>query len=64
MGEDALLFVLRLITFILPAIWLSRQPNFRIEQVWHLSVITVALQAITSLLLVRIQLRSRLQAMA
>ena len=54
----------RLLTFILPAIWLSRQPNFRIEQVWHLSVITVALQAITSLVLVRIQLRSRLQAMA
>ena len=50
----------RLLTFILPAIWLSRQPNFRIEQVWHLSVITVALQAITSLVLVRIQLRSRL----
>ena len=54
----------RLLTFVLPAIWLSRQPNFRIEQVWHLSVITVALQAITSLLLVRIQLRSRLRAMA
>ena len=50
----------RLLTFILPAIWLSRQPNFRIEQVWHLSVITVALQAITSLVLVRMQLRSRL----
>jgi len=54
----------RLLTFILPAIWLSRQPNFRIEQVWHLSVITVALQAITSLVLVRMQLRKRLPAMA
>jgi len=50
----------RLLTFILPAIWLSRQPNFRIEQVWHLSVITVALQAVTSLLLVWMQMRKRL----
>ena len=54
----------RLLTFILPAIWLSRQPSFRIEQVWHLSVVTVALQAITSLVLVRMQLRSRMREMA
>jgi putative MATE family efflux protein len=51
----------RLLTFVLPAIWLSRQPDFRIEHVWYLSVVTVALQAITSLLLVRMQFRRRLQ---
>jgi len=51
----------RLITFVLPAIWLSRQPHFHIEQVWYLSVATMTLQAITSLLLVRWQIRKRLQ---
>src|SRR6185436_68041 len=51
----------RLLTFVVPAIWLSRQPGFRIEHVWYLSVATVGLQAITSLLLVRAQFRQRLQ---
>jgi putative MATE family efflux protein len=51
----------RLVTFVLPAIWLSRQPHFHIEQVWYLSVATMTLQAITSLLLVRWQFRKRLQ---
>jgi len=51
----------RLITFVIPAVWLSRQPEFRIEHVWYLSVATVALQAITSLWLVRRQFQRRLQ---
>jgi putative MATE family efflux protein len=51
----------RLLTFVLPALWLSHQPDFRIEYVWYLSVATVTLQAVTSLLLVRSQLRKRLQ---
>ncbi len=51
----------RLVTFVLPALWLSHQPGFKIESVWYLSVATVTLQAITSLLLVRWQLRKRLQ---
>jgi len=50
----------RLVTFVLPAIWLSRQPHFHIEQVWYLSVATMTLQAITSLLLVRWQFQRRL----
>ncbi len=53
----------RLLTFALPALWLSRQPGFRIGQVWYLSVVTVALQMILSLLLLRSQLRRRLAAM-
>jgi putative MATE family efflux protein len=51
----------RLITFVVPAIWLSRQPGFRIEHVWYLSVATMTVQAITSLLLVRMQFRRRLR---
>jgi putative MATE family efflux protein len=52
----------RLITFVLPVIWLSTRPDFTLTQVWHLSVVTVALQALTSLWLLRRQFRLRLQA--
>jgi putative MATE family efflux protein len=38
----------RLITFALPAIWLSGQAGFRIEHLWYLSVTTVSLQAAVS----------------
>ena len=52
----------RIVTFALPAVWLSLQPGFRIEQVWYLSVVTVALQAVTSLLLIRREFRRRMPA--
>ena len=52
---------MRLLTFVLPALWLSRQPGFRIEHVWYLSVATVTLQAIVSVALAQSQLRRRLQ---
>ena len=50
----------RLVTFALPAIWMSRQPWFRLEHLWYLSVVTVALQALTSFWLLRTQFRTRL----
>ena len=50
----------RLITYALPVLWLSRQPGFRIIQVWHLSVATVTLQALTSWLLLRREFRRKL----
>ena len=50
----------RLVTFVVPALWLAHQSSFRIEQVWYLSVATVTLQAATSLWLVRRELRLRL----
>jgi putative MATE family efflux protein len=50
----------RLATYAIPAVWLASQPEFRIEQVWHLSVATVVLQTIVSLLLLRGQLRTQL----
>ena len=55
---------LRLLTFALPAIWLSRQPGFQLVHVWYLSVATVALQALVSLWLLRTQLRDRLRPFA
>ncbi len=51
----------RLVTFVVPAFWLARQPGFYIEQVWYLSVATVALQAVVSLVLLRGQLARRLR---
>jgi putative MATE family efflux protein len=50
----------RLITYALPLIWLSATPDFRIEQVWYLSIATTTLQAALSLWLLRLEFRKRL----
>jgi putative MATE family efflux protein len=50
----------RLISFVLPVLWLSAQPDFAMIQVWYLSVASVALQAVFSLWLVRREFRLRL----
>jgi len=54
----------RLLTFAIPAVWLSTRPGFELRQLWFLSVATVALQALTSLWLLRGQFRRRLAPMA
>jgi putative MATE family efflux protein len=54
----------RLITFVAPAIWLSRQPWFQMRHLWYLSVATVTVQAVTSLLLLRREFRRRLRPAA
>ena len=54
----------RLITFALPAFWLSTRPGFSLQQLWWLSVTTVTLQALLSLWLLRSEMRSRLQPLA
>ncbi len=46
----------RLVTFAVPALWLSTRPSFAIHEVWILSVITVAGQAGLSLWLIRLEL--------
>ena len=56
--------VTRLLTFVLPAVWLSHRAGFQLLDVWHLSVASVFLQAIVSLVLVRRQMGSRLRPMA
>ena len=50
----------RVITYSLPAIWLSTQPGFRIEYVWYLSNVATTLQAVQSLWLLRREFRKRL----
>jgi putative MATE family efflux protein len=52
----------RLVTFAIPALWLSMRPGFELKQLWFLSVATVTLQALTSLFLLRGQFRRRLAA--
>ena len=54
----------RLLTFVLPALWLHQRSGFRLVDVWHLSVASVFMQAVVSLLLVRRQMGSKLGAMA
>jgi putative MATE family efflux protein len=50
----------RVLTYSLPAIWLSTRPGFRIEYVWYMSNAATTLQAIQSLWLLRRELRKRL----
>jgi Na+-driven multidrug efflux pump len=51
--------VSRLVTFVIPALWLSTRPGFALRHVWYVSMITVALQALTSLWLLRRELHRR-----
>jgi Na+-driven multidrug efflux pump len=52
--------VSRVLTYSLPAIWLSTRPGFRIEHVWYLSVATTTLQAALSVWLLRREFGKRL----
>jgi putative MATE family efflux protein len=54
----------RLITYAVPAVWLSTQPGFELEHVWYLSVATMVLQTVISLWLLRNQMRTQLAPLA
>jgi putative MATE family efflux protein len=54
----------RLVTFVLPAVILSRLPHFSLTEVWYLSVASVTLQMFTSLALVQREFRRKLGAPA
>jgi putative MATE family efflux protein len=51
----------RVLTFMIPAIWLTTVPGYRIDQVWYLSVASVWLQAAISVLLLRRTMEARLR---
>jgi Na+-driven multidrug efflux pump len=51
----------RILTFVIPVIWVSGTQDFHIEQVWILSVAAVALQALLSYLLLQREFRRRLR---
>ena len=51
---------LRLITYVIPTLWLSTQPGFRAEHIWYLSIVTTMMQALLSLWLLHRELGKRL----
>jgi Na+-driven multidrug efflux pump len=53
----------RLLTFVLPALWLSMQPHFELRQLWYLSVASTTLQCVTSFLLLQREFRRKLGPM-
>jgi Na+-driven multidrug efflux pump len=50
----------RLVTFAIPAVWLSSQSWFELEHLWYVSVTTVFLQAAASWWMLSIELRRKL----
>jgi putative MATE family efflux protein len=50
----------RILTFVLPAIWLSTLPDLQLEYIWYLSVASVATQVIISLVLLHRVMRAKL----
>jgi Na+-driven multidrug efflux pump len=50
----------RVLTFIVPAIWVSSLPGHKIDHVWYVSVASVWLQAMLSLFLLHRTMRQRL----
>jgi putative MATE family efflux protein len=51
---------IRLLVFVPLAVWLSSKPDFRLDEVWWLSVATVWMQAAVSYVLLRHQFKRRL----
>jgi len=51
----------RLLTFVVPVIWVSQMPGFEIRHVWYISVTAVALQAVISYVLLRREFERRLR---
>jgi MATE family, multidrug efflux pump len=50
----------RLVTYVIPTLWLSAQSGFRVEQIWYLSIATTTMQALLSLWLLSRELGNRL----
>ena len=51
----------RVVTFAVPAIWLSHVTGYELRQLWHLSVATVTLQMCVSVLLLRREWQRKLR---
>lgn len=52
----------RMVTFVVPAIWLSYLPNMRLEYVWYLSVASVVLQCALAMWLLSRTFKRKLPA--
>jgi Na+-driven multidrug efflux pump len=53
---------IRMIAFVVPALWLAAQPGFELKHLWYASVASMALQAVVSLALLRREFGRRLVA--
>jgi Na+-driven multidrug efflux pump len=51
---------LRLVIFIVPALWLSTRPGFELHHLWYVSVATMFIQAVVSYLFLRREFRRKL----
>ena len=49
----------RLVSFVVPALWLAASPGFQLIQLWYVSIASVTLQSVFSLWLVRGEFRRR-----
>jgi putative MATE family efflux protein len=54
----------RIITYIVPALWLGSQGHFELRHLWYLSVVSTSLQAVLSLVMLHWQFRQRLGRLA
>jgi putative MATE family efflux protein len=52
--------IIRVFVFIVPVLWLSTRENFELVDVWHLSVVSMFLQAIVSFALLRREFAKKL----
>jgi putative MATE family efflux protein len=50
----------RIVSFVVPALWLAAQPQFRLVELWYVSVASVALQALVSYFLLRVEFERKL----
>ncbi len=56
--------VARPLIWAIPAVWMSRQADFELHNLWVLAVVTMAVQAVLSFWLIRSQMNKRLAAFA
>ena len=50
----------RIVLFVMPALWMARQPGFALRQLWCLSVVTVVIQAAVSYVILQREFRLKL----
>ena len=50
----------RILTFVIPALWFASLPGLKLDHIWFLSVASVALQVISSLVLLHRVMRAKL----
>ena len=50
----------RIVSFVVPSVWVAAQPYFQPVHLWYVSVFSMSLQSVVSLCLMRREFRRRL----